>query len=163
MLFVLVVVGLLAGCGSPAPWSAPSVSAPSVQATPNPFLVEFETHIADATRRQGQLVQALARATDAPPAELRAVAGQLADWATTEIEWLGGHPPDACYQAAVDAYRAGVQAILASATAFVTMAGEPSPRTESQGQAAGQGLADGQAAIEAAAAQAKVLRASCRS
>lgn len=141
---------------SPVPSTAP------VQAAPNPRLVEFEGHIAAATKRQGQLVQELAKAITGSSAELRIAAGQTADWAAAELTWLEEHRPDACYQAAADAYRTGVRSILTSAAVFVAMVGAPSPPSEAEGQAAGQHLSDGTDSLRQAATLAKSARAACR-
>lgn len=154
-----VFLACLAGCASPAPSASPSPT--SVQAEPNSRLVEFEGHIAGAARSQGQLVQAIAKASTGTPAELAAAARQMADWATTEIDWLDAHPADACYQAAADTYASGTRAILSAASAFAAMAAaSPSP-DDAAGQAAGQDLSEGRAGIDAAATQAKSLRPGC--
>jgi hypothetical protein len=157
---VMLSVSVLAGCGATTATMPPS--ATPVQAAPNPALVEFEGHIADATKREGPLVQALAKASTGSAAEMRLVAGQMVDWATAEISWLDAHRPDACYAAAANAYRSGVGSILTAASAFGTMATDPSPPTDAAGQAAGKGLSDGRTLLEAAATQAKSLRAACR-
>jgi hypothetical protein len=160
VIIALVFTALVAGCGSPSPSPLPAVG---VQPAPNPKLVEFEGRVAESTKRQGQLVQALAKASNGAPAELNIVARQIAGWAAAEMQWLDQHRPDACYMSAADAYRAGVRSILSAASAFVAMSGDPSPPTDAEGQGAGQGLSDGRTAIEAAASQAKSLRPACSS
>jgi hypothetical protein len=111
VIIALVFTALVAGCGSPSPSPLPSVG---VQPAPNPKLVEFEGHVAESTKRQGQLVQALAKASNGAPAELNIVARQIAGWAAAEMQWLDQHRPDACYMSAADAYRAGVRSILSA-------------------------------------------------
>jgi hypothetical protein len=58
-LVALIVSG---ACAPPAPTPSPATPSP-VQGSPNPALVEFETHIRDAITRQGSLVRDLAAAT----------------------------------------------------------------------------------------------------
>jgi len=146
---------------SPAPSAAPSRSP--VQAAPNPRLVEFESHVAEATRVQFRLVDGLAKASVGPPAGLRGPARQMADWATGEIAWLDEHPAEPCYRDAADAYRGGVEAILTSATAFDRLATASAPPTAAEGEAAGKDLSDGQAAMQLGALKANASRAACRS
>jgi hypothetical protein len=160
-LCALVIVCLVAACGSPTPSAAPSPSP--VQAAPDPRLVEFESHVAAAVRVQLRLVDGLAKASAGPPAGLRGPARQMTDWATGEIAWLDDHPADPCYRDAADAYRGGVEAILTSATAFGRLATASAPPTVAEGQAAGQGLSDGQSAMQLGALKANASRAGCRS
>jgi hypothetical protein len=134
-----------------------------VQATPDPNLVDFERHVADATRARLRIVDSLAKASAGPAAGLRGPARQMTDWAHTEIAWLHDHPAEACYQDAADTYRAGVETILTAGTAFMTLATASAPPTEAEGHAAAQGLSDGQSTIQLGATKANAARVACRS
>ena len=157
---ILLLATLAVGCAGPSP--SPSPSPTSVQAEPNPALVAFEGHVAEATSRQGQLVRQLATASTGTNAELRAVAGLMAAWAADELAWLDQNPADPCFAQAAATYRTGVTDIAESAAAFETLASAASPPTEAEGQAAGASLASGADALEQAATLASAARAACR-
>jgi len=56
---------VVAACASPAPTSVPTEPPPTqspVQASPNPNLVAFETHVRESTTKEGQLIRDLAAA-----------------------------------------------------------------------------------------------------
>jgi hypothetical protein len=160
MRVLLLLVALAAGCASPAP--SPSPSPTSVQSEPNAALVAFEGHLTESISREGQLVRQLATASAGTNAELRAVAGLMAAWATDELAWLDANPAESCFAEAADAYRSGVGDIAASAAAFEELAAAPSPPSDAEGQAAGARLASGTESIEQAAALARSARAVCR-
>jgi hypothetical protein len=162
LLVTLISIALaLVACGSSVEQSAGPSRTP-VQASPNPNLVEFEGHLADAKTAQGAIVRALASASVGSQAELLASARQLAEWAADEADWLADHPADACYVAAADAYRSGVAAIAESAAGFELLATASGTPSDAEGQDAGQGLSTGTDAIEHAAALARTARAGCR-
>jgi hypothetical protein len=161
--FVLLAAIAIA-CG-PVPTPTPSQPPPTqspVQASPNPALVEFETHLADATARQGQLVRALAAASVGSNDRLGLAARQLADWATAEQTWLEAHPADACYEDAWLTFASGVDDIATAAAGFVELAAAPSPPSDEAGQAAAEPLSAGGESITAAADLAQQARARCR-
>lgn len=161
---IVLSIGLaivLAGCGATVEQSATPSRTP-VQASPNPSLVEFEGHLADAKAVQGGIVRALAKASVGSDAKLLVAARQLADWAADEETWLRDHPADACYAPAFSAYGSGVAAIAGSAAAFESLATASAPPTDAEGEAAGEGLSTGTQVIERAAALAKTARAACR-
>jgi hypothetical protein len=153
-------------CGpspTPPPTSSPAAATSSpVQPSPNPNLVEFTTHLREATSREGQLVRALATASVASNDRLGLAARELAAWAADERTWLEDHEADTCYEDAWQAYRSAVDDIEAAAAALLTLASRPSPPTESEGQAAAAGLSTGGQALNAAADLANQARAACR-
>ena len=163
----LTVACLMAvACGS-APIGPPTTppatpTSRPVQASPNPNLVEFTTHLREATSREGQLVRALAAASTASNDRLALAARELAAWAADERTWLEDHEADTCYEDAWQAYRNGVDDIEAAAAAFLTLASRASPPTESEGQAAAAGLSSGGQALNAATDLANQARAACR-
>jgi hypothetical protein len=158
---VLLVAILTGACAPVEPSPVPAVSSSPVQAAPNPDLVEFESRVAHARTRLGQLVRSLGEASAGSQHELRLVAGRLGDFATEEAEWLDAHAAAQCYADAVDAYRDGLASIGGAAAAFTDLAAA-SPPADAEGQAAGQSLADGSTALERAAALAREARADCR-
>ena len=157
----LCALALAAACAAPAPTASPATPSP-VQASPNPGLVGFETHIRDSIKSQGSLVRDLAAATTGPNEQLGLVAGQLTDWATAEQAWLDEHPADACYEDAWLTYQSGVEDVGTAAAAFAALAARPSPASDSEGQAAGVSLATGTSSLDAAADLANQARAACR-
>jgi hypothetical protein len=158
---MLLLAAFVAACG-PAPTPSPSPTQTPVQASPNPALVEFETHIRDATTRQGQLVRDLAAATTGANAQLGLAARGLGEWAAEEESWLEAHPADACYEDAWQTFVSGVDDIATAASVFEGLAAQPSPPNESEGAAAGEALATGTSALNAAAGLANQARAACR-
>ncbi|HEX5012919.1 MAG TPA: hypothetical protein VFV72_02080 [Candidatus Limnocylindrales bacterium] len=152
---------LAVACASPSPTAAPVTPSP-VQASPNPALVDFETHLRDSLKSQGSLVRELAAATTGTNEQLGLVARQLADWADTEQSWLDEHPADACYENAWLTYQSGVEDVATAAAAFVTLAAKPSPASDAEGQEAGLTLGTGTSSLNAAADLANQARAWCR-
>ncbi|HET9455751.1 MAG TPA: hypothetical protein VFO78_00310 [Candidatus Limnocylindrales bacterium] len=155
---------LLVACAPAEPSREPSPSpTPSpVQAAPNPNLVEFEERLDTSTARLGQLVRALGEASAGSPRELELVAGRLAAFAADETAWLEAHAADPCYRDAVEAYRAGLAAIAASAEAFDALATASAPPADEEGRAAGEALAEGSTGLQQAAALALEARAAGR-
>jgi hypothetical protein len=151
---------LICACGSAPPSVSPSGSR-GVEGVQDARIVEFTGHVIAANAIQARLIPVLAKASAGTPAELAAAARHMADWADGEIAWLDAHPSLACYQVAADAYRDGVTMIKTAAAAFVALAAAPSPRSDTQGQAAAQGLSDGGSAIQGASLQASALRDAC--
>ena len=154
------VLALVAACASPAPTASPATPSP-VQASPNPGLVEFETHMRDAIKNQGSIVRDLAAATTGTNEQLGLAARTLTDWSEAEQAWLDEHPADACYEDAWLTYQSGVEDVGSSAAAFVALAAKPSP-DETEGQEAGVSLATGTSSLDAAADLANQARAACR-
>lgn len=164
LLRLAALVAVTFACG-PAPTPAPtepSATASPVQAAPNPKLVEFETHLRDATSREGQLVRALAAASTGSNDQLGLAARELADWAAGEQAWLTDHPADACYEDAWQTYASGVDDFVTAASDFGVLAEAPSPPTDAQGQAAAGALGSGADSVNAAADLANQARGACR-
>jgi hypothetical protein len=164
--FIVIAVASAAaiGCGpapTPAPPEPPASRSP-VQAAPNPKLVEFETHLRDATSREGQLIRALSAAATGSNDQLGLAARELADWAAGEQAWLTDHPADACYEDAWQTYASGVDDLTTAAAAFVDLAAAASPPTVAEGQAAAAPLLTAGDSIGAAADLANQARAACR-
>lgn len=159
---VVVVVALVAACGPPPSPSSPAASQRPVQASPNPGLVEFETHIRESITSQGSLVRDLAAATTGSNDQLELVARRLEDWAAQEQTWLDEHPAGACYENAWLTYQSGVEDVGAAAGAFIELAARPSPPSDAEGQEAGTSLATGRSSLDAAADLANQARAACR-
>jgi hypothetical protein len=157
----LCVLAGVAACTSPGPTASPASPAP-VQASPNPALVEFETHMRESIKSQGSLVRDLAAATTGSTEQLGLVARQLTDWAATEQRWLDEHPADACYEDAWLTYQSGVEDVGTAAAAFAALAARPSPASDAEGQAAAVSLATGTSSLDAAADLANQARAACR-
>ena len=155
----------VAACTTPAPTPAPPTEPPPtqspVQASPNPNLVAFTTHIREATTREGQLVRDLAAAQSGSKDQLRLVARHLATWASDEQAWLDANIADSCYEPAWQSWSDGATDIATAATGFTTLADValPSPET---GQAAASHLAAGGDELKAAADLADQARAACR-
>jgi hypothetical protein len=164
-LILAAVATIAVACGanpSPAPTEPPPTQSP-VQASPNPNLVDFETHLRDATPREGQLIRALsAAAATGSNAQLGLAARELSEWAAAEETWLTDHPADACYEDAWQTYASGVDDLTTAAAAFTELAAAPSPPTDAEGQAAAAPLATGGDSINAAADLANQARAQCR-
>lgn len=164
-LVATAVAIAVAACAMPAPSAAPPTEPPAtqgpVQASPNPNLVAFTTHIREATSREGQIVRDLAAAQTGSKSQLRLVAHELATWASDEQAWLEANIADSCYEPAWQSWSDGATAIASAATGFTTLADValPSPET---GQAAASKLADGGDALKAAADLADQARAACR-
>jgi len=155
------VLTLVAACASPAPTASPAIPSP-VQASPNPGLVEFETHMQDAVKSQGSLVRDLASATTGSNQQLRVVALKLESWAADELIWLTAHPADDCYENAWLTYKSGVDDVATAAGAFEALAGRASPPSDTEGQEAAVSLATGTSSLDAAADLANQARAACR-
>jgi hypothetical protein len=150
-----------AGCAAPSPSASPVRPSP-VQASPNPGLVAFETHVRDTIASQGSLVRELAAATSGSNDQLGLVARRLADWADAEQAWLDEHPADACFKDAWQTYQGGVDHVAAAAAAFAGLAAGPSPPSDVAGQEAAVALATGTSSLGAAADLANQARATCR-
>lgn len=162
LVAVAIAILSIGGCGTtPSPVPA-SASAVPVQAPPNPQLVEFEGHVAQAITRQGQLVRDLAAASTGSSGQLGLVARQLDQFAVDELAWLHEHVGDSCYQEAMTAYAEGLNLIREAAGSFSELAAAPSPPSVEEGQLAGQSLANGTASLGQAATLAKSARAACR-
>jgi hypothetical protein len=138
------------------------VTPSPVQASPNPGLVAFETHMREAVASQGSLVRELAAATSGSNDQLGLVARRLAEWADAEAAWLDEHPADACFDDAWQTYRSGVEDVAAAAAAFAGLAARPSPPSDAEGQEAAVALATGTSSLGAAADLANQARAACR-
>lgn len=160
--FVAVAVAACAATPStPAPPTEPPVTQSPVQASPNPNLVAFATHIREATTREGQIVRDLAAAQTGSKSQLRLVAHQLATWASDEQAWLEANIADSCYEPAWQSWSEGATAISSAAAGFTTVADVALPSPEI-GQAAASKLAAGGDALKAAADLADQARAACR-
>jgi hypothetical protein len=149
-------------CAAPQPSPTPAPSPSSVQAPPNPALVEFEARLADAIGEEGQLIRGLAEASTGSNDQLGLAARRLSEWADEELAWLDDHPAEPCYAAAADAYRTGLTGIAAAGAAFSELAEASAPPTDEEGQAAGQALATGTESLSEAATLARSLRDACR-
>ena len=161
---VAVAIALISivGCGTtPSPVPATASTVP-VQAPPNPLLVEFEGHVADAITRQGKLVRDLAAASTGSSGQLGLVARQLDQFAADELAWLDDHDGDPCYAEAIAAFTNGLNSIRRSAQLFSDLATASSPPSDTAGQAAGQALSAGTSSLGQAATLAKSARAACR-
>ena len=162
-LGLAVAASLAIACGAtptPASTSPPPAASP-VQASPNPNLVEFGIHLAEATSQEGQFVRSLAAATGSND-QLGLVARQMGEWAADEQAWLEEHPADACYEDAWLTFAGGVDDVATAAAAFGDLAAAPSPPTDSVGRAAAEPLQSGGESIRAAADLARRARAGCR-
>lgn len=152
-------------CGSPPstpePTASPTTPAP-VQASPNPNLVEFETHLREATSRENQLIRALAAVQNGPNDRLALAARQLAAWASDEATWLEDHDADTCYEEAWQTFASAVDDVSTAASVLATLASHASPPTGSEGQEAGAALGDAGDSLNAAADLANQARAACR-
>jgi hypothetical protein len=161
------LVAIVGGCAtgsSPTPSSptAPPPTTAPVQASPNPNLVAFTTHIQDATTREGQLVRDLAAAQTASQNQQRLAARQLVAWAADEKTWLDANIADSCYEDAWQSWSSGVDDISTAAESLRALAEAASPATNAEGQAAGARLSTGTVALKTAADLASQARAACR-
>jgi len=121
LAIALVVAGLGSiACAAPTPTSPPATPSP-VQASPNPGLVEFETHIRESITSQGSLVRDLAAATTGSNDQLALAANHLEGWAADEQAWLDEHPAGACYENAWLTYQSGVEDVGTAASAFIAL------------------------------------------
>lgn len=161
IVFCVCALALAAACAAPSLTASPATRSP-VQASPNPALVEFETHIAESIKNQGSLVRDLAAATTASNQQLRLVAVNLESWAADELIWLTGHPADACFEDAWNTYKSGVEGVATSAGAFENLAEGTFPPSDADGQEAGVSLATATSSLDAAADLANQARAACR-
>lgn len=162
LVAVAIVLLSIGGCGTaPSPVPATASGVP-VQAPPNPQLVEFEGHLAEAITRQGQLVRDLAAASTGSSGQLGLVARQLEQFAADELAWLDEHDGDPCYEEATAAFTEGLNSIRRSARLFSDLATASPPPSDTGGQAAGQALSEGTSSLGQAATLAKSARATCR-
>jgi hypothetical protein len=160
-------VTILAACAGPGPTPASSPTEPPatqnpVQASPNPNLVAFETHIRESTTKEGQLIRDLAAAQTGSQDRQRLAARSLVAWAADEQTWLDANIADSCYEPAWQSWKAGVTDIAAAADSLRALAEAASPATDAQGQAAGTKLASGGDSLKTAADLANQARAACR-
>ena len=105
------LVAILAACAGPGPTPAPTEppATPSpVQASPNPNLVAFETHIRESTTQEGGLIRDLAAAQTGSQDQQRIAARQLVAWAANEQTWLDANIADTCYEPAWQSWSQGV-------------------------------------------------------
>jgi len=159
------LVAILAACAGPGPTPAPTEppATPSpVQASPNPNLVAFETHIRESTTQEGGLIRDLAAAQTGSQDQQRVAARQLVAWAANEQTWLDANIADTCYEPAWQSWSQGVADISKAATDLRALAEAASPPTDAVGQAAGAQLASGGQELKTAADLAQQARAACR-
>lgn len=159
------LVAVLAACAGPGPTPAPTeppATPRPVQASPNPNLVAFETHIRESTTQEGGLIRELAAAQTGSQDQQRLAARQLVAWAANEQTWLDANVADTCYEPAWQSWSQGVSDISKAATDLRALAEAASPPTDAQGQVAAGALASGADSINAAADLAHQARASCR-
>jgi hypothetical protein len=165
MLATVAIVAATSACASPAPSPAPVSEPPPsrspVQASPNPNLVAFTTHIREATTREGQLVRDIAAAQQGSADQQRLAARGLTAWAADEQAWLDDNIADSCYEAAWQSWQAGVGDIAKAAAGLASIVDVAVP-SAGAGEAAGAQLASGGKALEAAADLAGQARAACR-
>jgi len=160
VMFAAVVAACAARAPTPNPTEPPTQRP--VQASPNPNLVTFETHIREATTREGQLIRDLAAAQTGSQDQQRLAARSLVAWAADEQTWLDANIADSCYEPAWQSWKSGVSDISTAADSLRALAEAASPGTDAQGQAAGAKLASGGDALKTAADLATQARAACR-
>ena len=112
------LVAILAACAgsgpTPAPTEPPATPSP-VQASPNPNLVAFETHLRESTTQEGSLIRDLAAAQTGSQDQQRIAARQLVAWAANEQTWLDANIADTCYEPAWQSWSQGVSDISKAA------------------------------------------------
>jgi hypothetical protein len=151
---------VLGACVAPPPTESPPGPTP-VQASPNPNLVEFESHLREATARQGQLVRELSTATTGSAQQLAQAARHLTDWTAAEQLWLQAHPADACFEGAWQTYASSVDDMATAAAAIDELAAAAASPSASAGEVAGALLANGTETMKLAADLAYQARAAC--
>lgn len=159
------LVAIVAACAGPGPTPAPTEPPPTqspVQASPNPNLVAFETHIRASTTQEGALIRDLAAAQTGSQDQQRIAARQLVAWAANEQTWLEANIADTCYEPAWQSWSQGVSDISKGATVLRALAEAAPPPTDAQGQSAGAQLASGGQELKTAADLAQQARAACR-
>ncbi len=168
----LLLTLLLGACGPAALASASAVptggepsaiASDAIEPTANLDLADFEARVRDATAREGALVRALATASTGSAADIRLVVAQMRRWVQGERDWLAAHPPDACYQAAADAFGTGIDGFETTAdlSAAIAPAG-PQASDDPAGAEAGAQLEAATTSLQQAAAVAKTARSACR-
>jgi hypothetical protein len=169
-LALAVVVATACGSTEPLPSATrvPASDGPgaATSGTSDP-LAAFEARLRDATAREGQLVRAIADASDAGAPEIRLAVGQMRDWVEAERAWLAEHPVEPCFDAAGTKFEAALDAMAAAADGFEGLVEVSVPPSDdvtrpSMGAAAAQALQDAARALEDAAGLAKVARTECR-
>jgi hypothetical protein len=161
----VMLAAVVSACAGPGPTPAPTEPPPTqspVQASPNPNLVAFETHIRESTTKEGQLIRDLAAAQTGSQDQQRLAARSLVAWAADEQTWLDANIADSCYEPAWQSWKSGVADISTAADSLRALAEAASPGTDAQGQAAGAKLASGGDALKTAADLATQARPACR-
>ena len=161
----VMLAAVVSACAGPGPTPAPTEPPPTqspVQASPNPNLVAFETHIRESTTKEGQLIRDLAAAQTGSQDQQRLAARSLVAWAADEQTWLDANIADSCYEPAWQSWKSGVADISTAADSLRALAEAASPGTDARGQAAGAKLASGGDALKTAADLATQARPACR-